>query len=165
MYHFTESGLDNVYLRNGFKRIKTADGNGTSIQGLEKLLNTIADAIVHKSARITGQELRYLRIALDLSQKSLGELMGKTDQMVAKWEKGESEIPILAEKAIRDLYAESIGQYPIKGLLQELNKSGSQQPAPRIEFEITSKGWRLNPKPRQKAQEAHRPANRPYLHS
>ncbi len=34
-----------------------------------------------------GEELRFLRIELDLSQRRLGEYLGKSDQSVALWEK------------------------------------------------------------------------------
>lgn len=143
MYHFTECGLDNIYLRNGFDEVETAEGRAVGIHALEQLHRVIAEGIVNKAGFLTGKELRFLRIELDLSQKALGDLMGKSDQMVAKWEKGESAIPILADKAVRDLYMESIGKGAIAGLLKELSQLDRQYHELKYELEETREGWTL----------------------
>lgn len=142
-YHYTSCGLDHVYLTNGFECHETLDGSGVSIHALDELHQTIAMGIVTQRIPITSKEFRFLRIELDLSQKTLGSLMGKTDQMVAKWEKGESKIPVLADKAIRDLYVESIGESHIAGLLAELKDLDNQ--VNEIEFQLseTESGWSI----------------------
>ena len=57
---------------------------------------------------ITPQRFRAMRQELTYSQKRLGHLFGVTDQSVARWEKGQSEIPGSAKILIWLLYDEQI---------------------------------------------------------
>ena len=41
MYHYTESGLDNVYLVNGFEFIPSPSGKSVVIQDIDGLHNAI----------------------------------------------------------------------------------------------------------------------------
>lgn len=143
MYQFKECGLDNIYLKNGYKYFDTPEGRGVSIHDLDNLHKTIAEGIAKKKAPISGKEFRFLRVELDLSQKALGHLIGKTDQMIAKWEKGEAQLPVLADKAIRDLYLESIGQGPLAGILRELSELDRQYHERKLELEETQDGWKF----------------------
>lgn len=144
MIHYTASGLDNIWLKNGYKIHETGDGRGISIHDLDNLHRVIAQQIiVGKAAPLTGKEFRFLRIELDLSQKAIGDLMGKTDQMIANWEKGNHEIPVLADAAMRNLYMESIGCSPISGLLNKLKDVDRQMHESKLELEETQNGWQL----------------------
>ncbi len=122
MYHFTECGLDNVHLINGYEEKITPSGKAVSFKDLQNLLEVITQCVVNKAEPLNGREFRYLRIELDLSQKAIGNLMDKSEQTIANWEKGNESIPVLADKAIRDLYKESVGQTPTAGLLQKLSE-------------------------------------------
>lgn len=82
MYHYTESGLDNVWLENGFHERNTPYGKAVSIQDVDGLHAILALRITHKQSRITGKELRFLQCQLALSQGSLAKLDGQ--QPVAK---------------------------------------------------------------------------------
>jgi putative transcriptional regulator len=104
MYHYSACGLDNIYLKNGYQQKETPSGATTAIHDMDGLHKAIAKGLVAKEACLTPKEFRFLRGELDLSQKMLGVLFDKTDQMIAKWEKAETKIPLLADKAIRDLY-------------------------------------------------------------
>ena len=126
MYHYTTSGLDYIYLENGFIISETSAGDGVAIHEIDSLHQAIAKGIVDKVAPISGKEFRFLRIEMDFSQRAIGDLMDKTDQMVANWEKGHNNIPVLADKAIRDLYMESIDETPISDLLKRLKDLDSE---------------------------------------
>ena len=88
MYHYKGAGLDNVYLQNGYHKAMYGDEEIISVSNIEGLHAAIAAELVEKPARLTGPELRFLRIELDLSQKVLSELLRVSDQTVASWEKG-----------------------------------------------------------------------------
>ena len=122
MYHYISCGLDNIYLKNGFTIEDGPHGKGVSIKDIDGLHAAIAKGVVNKKGIITPKEFKFLRHELDLSQKALGTLLDKSDQIVAKWEKGESDIHILVDKAIRDIYQESIGEGHISGLLDTMAK-------------------------------------------
>jgi putative transcriptional regulator len=136
MYHFIESGLDNIYLKNGFKEIDTHEGKAVSIVDIDNLHKAIAQCIIRKDEPLLGKEFRFLRIEMDLSQKAIGQLMEKTDQTIAIWEKGQEPVPALADKAIRDLYSESIGEGTIAGLLQKLSEADRRLHEIKLEIEL-----------------------------
>ena len=75
-YHYRECGLDNVYLVNGFT-VDEEDGEEyVSIDDIHGLHRLIAKQIVDKTTAMTGAEYRFLRIEMNLSQKTIGELFG-----------------------------------------------------------------------------------------
>jgi DNA-binding transcriptional regulator YiaG len=105
MYHFTDGGLRNIWLSNGYVEHKTPYGKGVSFHDLDGLVVAICSALCEKPGKLTGAEFRYIRLALLLSQKSLGKLLGYTEQAVAKWEKF-GKVPKLADAALRLIFIE-----------------------------------------------------------
>ncbi len=141
MYHYTACGLENVYLKNGYDEKVTPSGNTVAIHNLEGLHKAIAKGLVLKEGELTAREFKFLRGELDLSQRALGILMEKTDQMIAKYEKAETPIPRLADKAIRDLYMESIGEGHVAHLLNKLAQLDRKNRELRLQLEETENGW------------------------
>ncbi|NVE00470.1 hypothetical protein [Massilia sp. BJB1822] len=79
MYHFTDGGLRNVWLRNGYIEHQTPYGHGVSFLDLDGLTIAICQALYQKPGKLSGAEFRYIRTALQFSQKSLGKLFGYTE--------------------------------------------------------------------------------------
>lgn len=105
MYHFTDGGLRNVWLENGYEEKNTPYGKAVSFHDLDGLTKAICHALVKKPGKLSGAEFRYLRSDLLLSQKSLGKLLGCTEQAVAKWEKA-GRIPKAEDFLIRLIYTQ-----------------------------------------------------------
>lgn len=106
MYHYTDGGLRNVWLANGYVEKDTPYGKAVSFHDLDGLVQEICLALSSKPGKLTGAEFRYLRSGLLLSQKSLGKLLGCTEQAIAKWEKT-GKIPKTSDLVIRMLYKKS----------------------------------------------------------
>lgn len=88
MYHYTDGGLRNVWLANGYEIKKTPYGEGVAFHNLDGLTRSICMALTRKASLLTGAEFRYIRSAgMLLSQPALGKLMGIDGQSVARWEK------------------------------------------------------------------------------
>jgi DNA-binding transcriptional regulator YiaG len=120
-YHYRESGLDSVFLMNGFEFHSGPQGRTVTIHDIEGLHRAIGRALVEKRQRLTGKEFRFLRSELLLSQAALGAALGVRELTVARWEKGESEIPMATEAVVRQMYAESIKDHPsIRELLERI---------------------------------------------
>ena len=140
-YHYRECGLDNVWLLNGYELHDTPYGKGVSFVDVEGLDAAIAKALTEKPAPLTGRELRFLRIMLDMSQKSLGELFGKSAQTVALWEKSEAlnpEVEYLIRHVYRQTAIDKSDSYVELG--QRLNQRDIQDNAP-MHFQATGRGW------------------------
>jgi putative transcriptional regulator len=121
IYHYSESGLDTVFLVNGFEFKDTPGGKTVTIHDIDGLHQAIGTALICKRQRLTGKEFRFLRSELLLSQASLAKVLGVRELTVARWEKGQSEIPLSAEAIVRKLFAESIGKNgTIKELLDQI---------------------------------------------
>jgi DNA-binding transcriptional regulator YiaG len=114
MYHYTDGGLRNVWLANGYEIKKTPYGEGVAFHNLDGLTTSICIALTKKAGVFTGSEFRYIRSAgMLLSQPALGKLMGIDGQSVARWEKT-GKVPKWADKLVRLLYlAKAQGNEPI----------------------------------------------------
>lgn len=100
--HYTMSGLDFVYLRNGYRRHDTDYGTGTSIARADDLDRAIALHIILSQVRLRGQEVRFLRGLLDYSQTELANQLGVKRITVARWEgAAKTPIPGPADRIVR----------------------------------------------------------------
>ena len=121
MYHYTDGGLRNVWLANGYEIKKTPFGEGVAFHNLDGLTESICIALTNKAGVLTGSEFRYIRSAgMLLSQPALGKLMGIDGQSVARWEKT-SKVPRWADKLVRLLYtAQAQGNEPIAKAVERI---------------------------------------------
>jgi len=121
MYHYTDGGLRNVWLANGYVVHDTKHGKGYSFHDADGLTMAICKALSNKPSKLTGAEFRYIRCGLLLSQKSLGKKLGYTEQAVAKWEKT-GKIPKAAEYFLRSIYlATANGDAKVSTMIQMVN--------------------------------------------
>lgn len=110
VYQYRESGLDSVFLVNGFEYHNSPRGRTVSIQDVEGLHKTIGLTLAQMEKRLTGKEFRYLRVEMLLSQASLAKVLGVRELTVSRWEKEETEIPVATEAVVREMYLDSIGE-------------------------------------------------------
>ena len=141
MYKYTDGGLRNVWLANGFAVKRTPYGEAVAIEDVPGLTRAICAALTKKPGRLTGAEFRYLRLHLRSSQKALGQLFGTSEQAIAIWEKT-SKIPLLADKHLRLLWAErDDGNETIKRLMDRLNIV-ERVTQSRLVLRETGTGWK-----------------------
>ena len=74
-YHYTESGLDNVYLIDGYTVHKTPYGKGVSIQNTEGLHRAIGKWLIAQPRPLNGAELRFIRTEMELTQRALAGII------------------------------------------------------------------------------------------
>lgn len=139
MYHYTECGLPNIYLANGYHEHDTPYGPAVSIEDVEDLHKAIGTKLAQKKSRLSGAEIRFLRKELDLSQKQLGEFLEVEDQTVALWEKDKGAPKSAAEIVLRVLYLERAHKrLKLNKMKQLMNSLASQE---KFTFEETDSGW------------------------
>jgi putative transcriptional regulator len=141
MYHYTDGGLRNVWLKNGYVERNTPYGKAVAFHDLDGLVVAICNALVKKPGRLTGAEFRYVRNALLLSQKSLGQAVGYTEQAVAKWEKT-GKVPKAIDVMLRMLFVrKNNGDKNVSSMLDMLNELDRISNAKIIVTESRSK-WK-----------------------
>lgn len=147
MLRFDDGGLRNVWLENGYAFSDTPYGPAVSYHDLDGLTFAICRALVAKPGRLAGAEFRYLRLHLGLSQRSLGKLLGVTEQSVAGWEK-KGRIPLLADKHLRLLWIEKHnGNVPIVRAMERLNEVERIVEQKLVARESPRKGWTAKAEP------------------
>jgi DNA-binding transcriptional regulator YiaG len=109
-FHYTQCGLDNVYLANGYETIETPRGKTIRIVNVPDLHRAIGSDLVDLQRPLSGNELRFLRTELGLPQAALAAALGVDAQTVARWEKEETDPPRTTDAAIRQMYSERIGE-------------------------------------------------------
>ena len=109
LYHYTESGLNNLYLDgveifacpnsacDYFNRATAA------IPKIEKLHIFIAKALISQSPPLGGQEVRFLRGALAIKAKDLAAYLHVDPATLSRWEKANEPIGEQSELLIRFL--------------------------------------------------------------
>lgn len=108
-YHYTECGLDEVYLVGGYQVHDTEYGRGVSVKDVDGLHRAIGLWLADDKKALNGKEVRFLRKELELTQAQLGDLLGASSQSVARWEKDETDMPGAAELLLRVIFVQHTG--------------------------------------------------------
>ena len=146
-YHYTECGLNNIYLLNGFKFIQTPRGKAVSINDIDGLHKAIGLFLITSKKDLSGDEIRFLRHELLMSQNTLAKLLGVSEQAIHRWEKGKINMPKPSESLLRLLYREHVHQIghnkdgKISTLLKEMADL-EEWSNDELLFKDTSKGWK-----------------------
>lgn len=132
-----------IYLLNGFKFIKTSGGTAISINDLDGLHRAIGLHLSTSKKDLSGDDVRFLRHEMLMSQSTLARLLGVSEQAIRRWETGKINIPKPPEALLRLLYREHIQDKDgkistvlkkIADLEEEINGE--------LHFKDTAKGWR-----------------------
>lgn len=143
MYHYTESGLSNVFLKNGVT-VEVVDGEEyTSIDDINGLNRAISQAIVNTNKPLSHDEFKFLRIELNISQKILATRFGVDEQTIARYEKGQTKIPRTTDAALRALYMERQEKNnPVSYFLDLLADTQAEEAASVIRLEKIEDHWK-----------------------
>ena len=121
MYHYTECGLDNVWLSNGYRVKETAYGMAVSVEDVDGLHAVLATYLIQKRGRLTGKEFRFLRLVLRLSQDGLAKMLGVQDQSVSLWERT-GKVPKSNDMVLRMLAQEKgVGNCGVADMIDRIN--------------------------------------------
>jgi DNA-binding transcriptional regulator YiaG len=104
LLHYTDGGLKNVWLQNGFEICQTPYGKGVAIHDVDGLTKSICLALTNKPSPLSGVEFRYIRSGgMLLSQADLADMMGVDTQTIACWER-RGRLPQWADELVRVLF-------------------------------------------------------------
>lgn len=142
-YRYIESGLDYIWLENGYKFHETPYGEGVSIEDTEGLHRAIGEFLVSVPRPFTGSELRFIRLEMELSQKSLSALIGVEEQAVRRWEKNSGKtFSGPADRLVRAIYDEYLkGEGSVRKMVDRLAHLDEKKPEATL-FVDSEDGWR-----------------------
>lgn len=103
-YEYRECGLEGIFLHNGYDILEHDGERHVSVTDTEALNRRIGEYLVANRKELAPTEIRFLRKTMDLTQSELGRWMGKNSQTVARWEKGQTDIPSVADRLLRAIF-------------------------------------------------------------
>jgi len=137
-YHDLTCGLDYVYLLGGYYIWQTPHGESISFEG--GLARELGRYVARRRRNLRGQEVRYLRKEMELTQVELGRLLFLSYQQVARWEKDICTIPGPADMLLRSLYLQHIGErVDIRTLSESIEELPDEDPS-TVSFRYRN-GW------------------------
>ena len=144
-YHYVESGLDNVHLKNGYHIVDDLEyGELTTLVNAKGLHEAIGCELAQSNAALTGAEFRFLRVELKLSQKDLGSLLDVDPQTIARWEKGQNPIQRASEIVLRDYYQQTVfGKGNVKKLIEILSQLDAHIRMVKLMVEEHHEHWKV----------------------
>lgn len=147
LFHYMQCGLDNIWLSNGFTVESTDYGPGFAIRDAEALHRAIARALVRSARPLRGQDARFLRVQLKLSQADLGRLLGIDRATVIRWEKARDEsLGKMQDVALRSTFLAHMDEPEgfVGDVIRELQEAEDQAftERPPAYFESGKDGWR-----------------------
>jgi putative transcriptional regulator len=133
---YIEARLDNVVLVGIPMHRCTACGEVMpELKNIEKIHNSIAEALIKKSASLTGKEVRFLRKEMDKSAKDLAALLSVSPVTVSRWETGAEPVGIVSDKLVRMLYIQTMQERynvvrgaVVGGIIQAIKPKEKQRP-------------------------------------
>jgi putative transcriptional regulator len=143
-YHYRACGLDDIYLVSGYEMKKIDGEESINIKDVDGLHHAIALFLIEHKKTLKPKEVRFFRRQLKLTQVELANLMGVTDQTVARWEKGQVIIPDVSDRMLRMLYLMSRldenEQQDMFAFLKRIIEMDESDDEPTY-FEETDLGW------------------------
>lgn len=107
-FHFTDSGLPNVYLI-GIKYFTCECGNVVAeIPALKPLMRLIARDVIGNPGALTGEEIRFLRKRLGMKAVDFAKALGLEPETLSRIENNKQPASEQSDKLIRFFYALSI---------------------------------------------------------
>jgi putative transcriptional regulator len=108
-YHYTESGLQNVWLM-GVEIFECDCGeNFAFIPCAQELHKLIAEILLKQESQLSGREIRFLRKHMGMKSKDFANEVGVRPVTVSRWENGDSAPSESLDRLIRLVYAARMG--------------------------------------------------------
>lgn len=146
LFHYVQCGLDDVWLTSGVEVVETEYGKGFRIGHADELHEAIAKSIVNGARRLRGQEARFLRVLLNLSQEGMAKILGVDRATVIRWERTrERPLTVMQDISVRTTYASrATGDDFVLTVIKEMQDADEQAhgEAYRQVFEASNQGWR-----------------------
>jgi putative zinc finger/helix-turn-helix YgiT family protein len=142
-YLYTESGLPNVVLLGiEVRRCPSCGHHELVLPRVIELHRTIAHAVIHKRARLSGAEVRYLRKYMGWSGSEFARHMGVDPSTVSCWENDKDPIGSIADRLVRLMVVHHapVEDYSLEDLTRIENE---RKPSIEVRLSAKAKGWEV----------------------
>lgn len=144
MTAYPHFALQNLYLVNGYHEIETSYGPAREYDREDELEQCVRRVLLRKPESLRGWDLRFLRNGLALSQADFGNMIGRTEQSVARWEKNSKALPKFVDLMIRVRFAAKFEPgMEVEEILSYVDGTARKLPE-KILLSLTEAGWEFN---------------------
>ncbi len=135
-YHFTSSGLSNVFLIGvKYYRCPECGEVAAEIPAIKQLLMLIARGLVEKPESLAPEEIRFLRKRIRKRQAEFAKQVGVRPETLSRLETGETRTNERTDKLIRLAYAlqsdDSLLVEPLRKAVEEMLEQWRPAEAPK----------------------------------
>lgn len=146
-YHYTESGLNNVYLHGVVQyRCLSCGEMWSEIPKIKALHLFIARTIICKQAALVGDEVRFLRKELAMKGKEMAEALVIEPETFSRWENGKQAVAPYHDRQLRLIYilnaSEKEGRILHHNIRKMLSKMATLPPS-STKIDIAPQEWML----------------------
>ncbi len=104
-YHYTESGLNNIWLIGVLQhKCKKCGEVFVEIPRINDLHLLIGKHLVCKKELLRGPEIRFLRKEIDMKSKDMASALSMEPETYSRWENGKQEVASCHDKTLRMIY-------------------------------------------------------------
>jgi putative zinc finger/helix-turn-helix YgiT family protein len=142
-HRYRESGLKSVTLLGvEVNRCRICGEQEVAIPAIEKLHGAIAGALIRKRARLTAEEIKFLRKYLGWSGADFAKRMGKTPETVSRWENAALTMDPAADRLLRLMVATRapVSDYTVD-VLAHIAAAVARPRSVRLDLKPDWKGW------------------------
>lgn len=142
-YRYAACGLSNVTLVGvEVRRCAKCGDHEVVIPRIEDLHRVLAAAVIRQTARLTKDEIRFLRKYLGYSGVDFAKVVGVSPETVSRWENGKEKMGSSAEKLVRMLvvHSQPTREYSIEALAKLSEKPLRPAPKP-IGVRVKGNRW------------------------
>lgn len=144
-YQYKECGLSNIWLVSGYEEEEFGGECFISIKDADALHMQIALLLIRQKTDLKGEQVRFLRKEMNLTQGELSALLDVSAQTVARWEKDQTDVPGPVNVLIRIIALGHFkGDVDVLRVAQELQRMDEVLDENiTLQFDLKS-GWRNN---------------------
>jgi DNA-binding transcriptional regulator YiaG len=140
LHRLAGTGLPNVYLKNGFTVEGEGDEQLIAYADLDGLYSALAGVIARRATPLAGVEFKFLRRRLGLSQEQAGAMVEKTNQAIAKWEKGQATVPLADGNMMRLAWLSKYGRRDLGRVVDQMVRANDELRGSYV-FAYDGKSW------------------------
>ena len=143
LFHYTDCGLNKVYLRD-IPILKCSNSECAdeeiAIPNIEELHQTLSTMVAMQKSKLQPEEIRFLRTHLGFSGIDFAQAMGVSPETVSRWEKGSVKMKEASERLLRVLILGQLGPFRDYEQLKSFATKESRS-AKRYVFKLVKKAW------------------------
>ena len=148
IYHYTESGLDNVYLHGIVQyRCESCGEMAAEIPKIKALHRVIARDIICKREALSGDEVRFLRKEIAMKSKDMAETLAILPETYSRWENGKQSVGPSYDRQLRLIYILNASEEDGKVIHKNIRKMLSKMavlPQSSTKIDIAPQEWMLD---------------------